>query len=499
VETAIFLGLWAWLLVHGRRRFFADPGVFWHTVVGRQILDTWQFLHADPFSFTCDGEPWIAWQWVGECGLALLHRMSGFDGLLLGTATVLAGFYTWLAHRLLRAGVPVWLAVFLLALAVRASAYHFFARPHLATLVLLGWTFARLCDFEAGRIPLRRLFWLVPVSAVWANTHGGVLGGIGTVALAVAGWGLAKLAGLPAPVERYRQLGPLCGLVLGCGLATLVNPFGLELPRLWFGLMESPVVHQHITEHYPLTRTPYVGRVVLFGLVYLAAVASVPARQLRVTWLLPLVWFYLAWDRMRHGPLFAAVAVLAWAEMFPAVRWSARLSRWGSDLLQLPNSVGRTMPGWRAAVLPAAAVAAAVAVQAAGLPLPVVGRGWAQLHPKYSAVDLLPELRAYERSHPPGTPIFNDMQFGGFLIYHTPGLRVFIDDRCELYGDDDLLAYCRAVEDEPERIDDWAEEHRFNRALVVTDSLVDHYLQHHRAWRVVRETRTATLHERVGS
>jgi hypothetical protein len=423
--------------------------------------------------------------------------MSGFDGILLGTATLLAGFYTWLAHRLIRAGVPGWMAVLLVALALRASSYHFYARPHLATLVFLGWTFARLCDYEAGRIPLSGLFWLVPVSAVWANTHGGVLGGIGTLALAVAGWGLGKLAGLPTPLVRFRQLVPLCGLVLGCGLATLLNPYGLELPRLWLGLMRSPAVQQHIMEHYPLIRSPSAWNVVLFGLVYLAALVSVPPRRLRVTWLLPLVWLYLAWARIRHGPLFAAVAVLALAEMLPSVRWSAWLSRWGSNLLQLPGGVARQHLGWRPAVLPLGVVVGAVAVQAAGIPFPVAGCGWAKQHPKYSALDLLPELRAYERTRPPATPIFNDMHFGGFLIYHTPGLRVFIDDRCELYGDDGLLAYHRAATEDPVQVDRWAEQYGFDRALTVTGARIDHSLRGHRAWRVVRETKTATLHERV--
>ena len=36
------------------------------------------------------------------------------------------------------------------------------------------------------------------------------------------------------------------------------------------------------------------------------------------------------------------------------------------------------------------------------------------------------------------------MLFGGFLIYHTPGFRVFIDDRCELYGDEFMVKYVKA-------------------------------------------------------
>lgn len=497
VQSAIFLGFWLWFLVDGRSRYLRDPGVFWHTVVGRQILTTGQFPHVDQFNFTCAGKPWIASQWLGECGLALLHWMSEFDGLLLGTATLLACFYTWVAHRLIRSGTPWWFAVLLVALAVKASSYHFFARPHLASLVFLGWTFARLCDFEAGRIPLRGLFMLVPVSAVWANTHGGVLGGIGTLALAVGGWGLAKVIGLPTPLARYQQLIPLCCLVLCCGLATLANPYGLELPRLWLALMGSPIVHQHILEHQPIIQSPYAWTVVLFGLVYLTMLVSVSPRRIRVTWLLPLVWFYLAWTRIRHGPLFATVAVLALADMIPSFRWSARLSQWGSNLLHLPDCAGRQRPGWRSVVIPVVVVAAAIFLQTAGVALPVLGRGWARLDPKVWPVDLLPELREYERTHSVGTPIFNQMKFGGFLIYYTPGLRVFIDDRCELYGDERLLAYVHAHDESLDQLDRWAQQYGFDRALVATGSPFDHILRRDSTWRVVRETKAATLHERI--
>jgi hypothetical protein len=497
VQTFVFVGFWLWFLVDGRTRFFVDPGALWHPVVGRTILNSGQFTHVDAFSFTRAGEPWIASQWLGECGLALLQRLSGLDGMLLGIAALLAGFYTWVAHRLIRSGAPWWFAVVLTALAIKGCSFHFFARPHLATLVLLGWTYARLCDFEAGRISLRGLFWLMPVVAVRANIHGGVMGGIGTIALAVAGWAVAPLADLPSPVTGFRQVLALGGLVVGCCLATLINPYGPELVRTWSAVMGSNVVHERITEHLPLLRSPYAWTVITFGVVYAAMLLSVPLGKVRMTWVLPLVWFYLGWDRVRNGPLFATVGIIALADMLPAVRWSATVYRWGNSLLHLPGNAP-VKPGWRAIVIPVAVVVLAVGLQVADVAVPLVGRGWARLDPRVWPVDLLPQLRAYESSRPAGTPIFNDMKFGGFLIAETPGLRVFIDDRCELYGDDGILAYSRAQEQDPAQVDRWAGQFGFDRALVVTGSAIDQYLRLSNGWQVVAETKPATLHERVG-
>ena len=53
------------------------------------------------------------------------------------------------------------------------------------------------------------------------------------------------------------------------------------------------------------------------------------------------------------------------------------------------------------------------------------------------------------------TRIFNDLNFGGFLIYHAPRLRVFVDDRCSLYGGEFLGAYDRARREDPAQIDRW--------------------------------------------
>jgi hypothetical protein len=499
-ETALFLGLWLFLMIAGQTRFFGDPGSFWHIVVGQRILDSGQLIHTDPFSFTFADQPWIAQGWLGECILALLHRIAGLDTVLLATATVLACLYTWVAHRLLRAGLHPLLAVTLTMLAIAASAYHFHPRPLLINFVLLGWTFAQLCDFEAGRIPLRRLFWLIPLYVLWTNVHGGMVGGVATLAVAITGWAFARLIGKDSPIARSRDLIALAGLTLGCALTALVNPYGIELPRDWFALLGSPLLPQIMDEHAPLLASGSPAVLVLgFGLLYLAALAGVLPRWPRVTWLIPLVWLLLSWTRVRHGPLFAITAVIALADMFPHIRWVSWLARHGSAVcrIQVPEApLSDRGLDWRAAVIPALVVLATAVFQLAALPVPVVGAGWAQPRPATCPLELLPELRAYEEQHPNGTPIFNEMLFGGFLIYYTPGLRVFIDDRCELYGDAWLEQYVDAAFHHPERIEQWAQEYRFDRALVVAHSGFDRYLGKSPKWTVVGRTESAALYRR---
>jgi hypothetical protein len=401
---------------------------------------------------------------------------------------------------LLRAGLHPLLAVFITLLAMMAGAYHFHPRPHLMTIVLLGWTFAQLCDFEAGRISLPRLFWLLPVFVLWANMHGGMVGGIGTVAVAVAGWAIASWIRWGSPLLRMRQILLLSLLAVGCGLAAFVNPYGTELPRVWFSLMGSPVLPLVIQEHGRLWGSgPAAPAVLLFGFVYVAALLGVLPARPRVTWFIPLIWLALAWTRVRHGPLFATTAVIALADIFPHVRWAQRLARHGSKLFRLRPQEGQTGwagLGWQPLLIPIVLVLTSVVLQLTYCSVPVLGRDWAQLKRSKWPLELLPELREIELSGQSGTPIFNDMLYGGFLIYFTPGLRVFIDDRCELYGDEGLIDYGRALQDPP-RIEAWVARYGFETALVQTDSAFDQYFQSASGWSMVRRTEAATLYRRT--
>jgi hypothetical protein len=497
-ETIIFLLIWTALMMAGSSQMFRDPGSLWHPVVGQKILDSSSLIYTDSFSFTRAGEPWIAQWWLAECLLAGLHQLGGLDTILLATACVLAGLYTWMAHRLIVAGLHPLLAALVTALTCLASSYHFHPRPHIATIVFMGVVFAFLCDFEAGRISLRKLFWLIPLFVVWTNMHGGMVGGVATMALAVFGWSMFWVLGLESPIKSGRQIFVLISLVLGCAVTALVNPYGLELPRAWFPLMRSPYLPILIAEHGPLMSS-YVGyTVLLFALFYVVALLGVLPKVPRITWLLPIVWFFLAWTRVRHGPLFAITAGIALADMVPYIRWMGWLARHGSEtcVLHPKVSFASLSSRLRGAILPIAVVGLSLFLQLSSISFPLLGAGRAKPDREDLPIDLLQDLREIANTSPPGTPIFNEMGFSGLLIYYTPEFRVFIDDRCELYGDEGLVEYAQAYFEDPAHLDRWQKQYGFRLALVATGSNFDSYLQTDPAWELVRKTALAALYRR---
>ncbi len=491
LETAVFLMVWLVLLAAGRSRFFEDPGTFWHIAVGEQILSTRTFPYQDTYSFTRGGEPWPAHEWLGDVAMALAHRISGLDGLLLGTVTLLAGLFAYLAGRLARAGMhPLWAAV-LVALAAGTSASHFHCRPHLLTIVCLMLTVDRLARCDAGRISLRGLWWLVPMFIVWANAHGGVLGGVATVLLATGGWFVAPLLGLDTPARGWRGRLFLIALAVTCTLGLFATPYGTMMPRTWWWIVRSPVIPQVVKEHAPLEwNSPAAVVLALLALVYLVLLAGTWPRRPRVSWLLPLPWLYLACERVRHAPLFAVAALIAMAEVLPYTRWRTRL------VVEAPAN-DTPASGWRSAAIGAAAVLLALVLQVAQVPVPVIGHGWGQLNAEHWPVALLPKLRQFENTDPAGTRIFNEYALGAFLIYYTPGYQVFIDDRCEVYGDQWLAEYQRAEwRDTASLMRDWEKRYGFAYALTWRDSHFDRFLAGAKDWKLVDRTNSACFYKK---
>ena len=493
-ETGLFLGIWLVLMVIGRSQLFHDQGTFWHTVSGRLMLASGQLIRTDPFSFTREGQPWVPFEWLAECVMAAVHEISGLDGLLLVTVTALAGVYTWVGHRLIRSGLH-WLPTTLVVIwTIAASSTNLHVRPHIASIVFLAITFALLCDFEAGRISLPRLFWLVPLFVLWTNWHGAVLGGFATLGLAVAGWSVARIFRQDSPIRKWRQAVPLFLLVIACGMTALVNPYGARLPATWLQIMSSPVVPRLIIEHAPPSPRKLEFWIILsLGLGYALLLLSTLPRRPRITWLIPVVWFALSMSRVRHAPLFGIVAMIALAEILPQTRLASWLARPGRDLFRLPVATSDL----RVLLIPVVLVLASVGLQTTNVRVPILGRGWARLDPLVWPVELIPELRRIEDNHPEGARMFNDYQFGGFLIYQTPRLKVFIDDRCELYGDAWLEQFDRASTVEPSLLEDWLARYRIDSALVVPGSTLDRRMAQQTGWSIVGRCPSAVLYGRA--
>jgi hypothetical protein len=464
----VFLSVWLLLMAVGPTRLFRDPGTFWHTRVGELL---WQegFFRQDPFTFTFSGNVWIPHQWLGEICMAWLYWWGGFHLQLWVTATLLAGIFAFLSQRFLTAGWHPVAVVAAVAVALAAAGTHFHVRPHLMTIVGMTLIAGMLADVETGRIPLRRLGWLIPLLAIWANIHGGALGGWGTLLLTFGGWSVLWLVGGPSPVRHWYDLILLVGVLLLPPLLVLANPYGWDLFRAWQAILDEPILRQIIQEHRPLSASdPAAWPVWLLIAGYGLLLLGLPVRNWRVTWFVPLLWAIQAVERCRHAALFVVVAVPILAAVWPQTYWARKAQSTRPDWFR-PGPWVTPCP-WRAWILPLSVLLVSLALPWGGIPLPPLHSPGAIPSAKEWPIGVLPVLQAEQHSWHLPARLFNDYRDGGFVIFFAPRYRIFVDDRCELFGGEWLQAFVLAASDDvraTQAIPQWEERYgTFDYALV---------------------------------
>src|SRR5438046_4647659 len=74
----------------GGPRLFHDSDTGWHVRNGEAILSTAAVPRADRFSYTRDGSPWFAWEWLSEGVFGSVHGFAGLPGVAMIAAQAIA-------------------------------------------------------------------------------------------------------------------------------------------------------------------------------------------------------------------------------------------------------------------------------------------------------------------------------------------------------------------------------------------------------------------------
>ena len=387
-----------------------DEDTWWHLAVGKWVVEHRDVPTTDPFSRIGLDEhiPWIAYSWLHEVGLYGAFRLGGLGGViafrhLLDTATFLT-----LAWFVLRRSGDRPIAILVLGLVTATLVPMMLERPWHYTIVFTTLTLNAVLELRSGT-PARRFWWLIPVFALWANLH----------IQFVLGFGLLGLGFAVTLVEHWRRGEPVAALRgwlllgVGCVLATLVNPYHVRL-------------YQVIWEYATQTGA-------------LKVVSELAPPDFRVWWnwflIALLVWAAVACVR-RGFPLFDT-AILAVGAAF-----SLRMQRdiWFGSLMAAAV-LTRLPPGPRATddrpLLPGLFVATALALLLARVVWEFGSSAWPtaveakRAHYPVGASEFV-------REHRPAGRLYNDFNWGGYLIWGLPEYPVGLDGRTNLYGEERL-------------------------------------------------------------
>ncbi len=424
LSDLFFVAMLVWLFVggpYGWQSLLADADVGWHIRTGDYILNTGSVPHTDLYSFSKPAAAWYAWEWLTDVIDAGLHRAAGLKGVVLFAGVLIAAFGTTLIRRMVWRGSHLLIAMIVALLAVGASTIHFLARPHIFTLLLLSIS---IWMIEADRErPGRRIWLLVPLTALWTNLHGGFLALIAILGLTAVGTAAEVWFGNGRTIRDALRYASLTG---ACALASLANPYGWNLHLHVVEYLRSDWIRQVVQEFQsPSFRTESMMQFEALFLLGLIVSAGLFARRRIVEGLWILFWAHMALGSVRHVPIFVTVtAPIIAVEVSTWWRRATAGARKGSLPMILNQMAADSAPAFRrTSILPFAAVAVLILM---GSPI-----RW----PKDFPDKLFPTGLVHDHADLIArSRVFTTDQWGDYLIYKNPDQKVFVDGRSDFYG-----------------------------------------------------------------
>ena len=433
LRTCCFLFFSVGIIQRSRGGMLDDPGLGWHL---RNIDAMWAqggWLMFDPFSNPAADWPWRTNQWLGDVLLRISWWWGGLEGIAVLTTLVLAFTFRCLYQMLIRDEVPWPAAVFWTFLGGLGTSLSWVARPNVFSILFLMLT-AWVCDrYHRGKCSKKNTWWLLPMFAIWANTHGGFVAGLVVVAATLL-IEMALMLGIPhaksvlGARNRAIHLGMLLG---GSFLCTLLNPYGWSLYTWIFRLLGNEFFMNLNREwHSPDFHGRGAMRFELFIIVLPLLLALSKRRPSLVALGISILWLHFALNGQRYVALWVVVTVPLVARLCVDVPW---LRKMAGQIKPSPE-VARllvTKPGPVGWVAPL--------IISAGL------FGWARWTDGYSHHDdkRIPVAAINELlEHCDGEVVFHHYNWGGWVTWHGwPKVLNWIDDRNDVHGREHVEQY----------------------------------------------------------
>jgi hypothetical protein len=446
-----------------------DWDFWWHLKAGQYIIESRSIPHVDPFSFSRAGAEWIAHEWLSEVIMYSVFHAGGWIGLFLLFGTTITAALGICYQRCTGKPFIAALAVFL---ASAASALLFGFRPQMFTL-LFASIFITLLDGYTYH-GQRRVIWLMPLFMVlWVNLHAGFALGPALILL------FAAMAFLD---RESKKIGPLLLIFAICVAVIPLNPNGFRMFSYPFETLSASSMQSFIQEwlspdFHQLRFLPLAALMI----ATFSAMALSPTRP-RPGELFGLAALTLAALRSgRHIPIFAIFAAPLFAKYF--AQWLSAQTNSPITLRSATATGPKIILTLTLLFLPGFLIVKRIAHFNSN-----VATYEAQKFPA-AAVEFIEKTQ-------PASPIFNDYNWGGYLIWKLyPGRKVFIDGRADVYGDAFIFEYLKAYEGNR----DWRGElDRFGpqTVLIQPNSALATLLREDKGWTKLFEDQQAVVFTR---
>jgi hypothetical protein len=268
------------------------------------------------------------------------------------------------------------------------------------------------------------------------------------------------------------------GLTGVCSAATLINPYGWRLHQHVLEYLRSDWIRNVIQEFQsPSFRSENMMQFEAVMLIGLMVALSLFQRRRVVEGLWIVFWAHMALASARHVPVFITVAapVVAFEVARWWTGWTARAGK--ASLAGIVNQIAAdSLAGFgRTSAWPLIAV---LVLMFLGAPM-----RWPQDFPDL----VFPTKMVHDHADLIGASrVLTTDQWGDYLIYTDPRLKVFVDGRSDFYGPEVGNEYLGIINGRW----DWQQilaKYQFNLALVPTETAISQLLKLSPDWRAVED------------
>ena len=395
-----------------------DPDIWWHLRTGQWILAHGHVPVEDPFSIYGAGKPWIAYSWLFEILVYGLYRYFGLTGLVAFTVTMSLVVALTIHLLLRRARLPFVAEVLLLAVIFASLKPLLSPRPWLFSILFTA--------IELILIGILRRSWkqlpalLLPILFVlWANLHIQFVYGLAILTFLTFESIVNELPGSGLPRSHSQALSVTHSVLLlgSCLLATLVNPYGYGIYLAIFEYVMQSGAFQNISELHPMFFRSLADWLVL-SLTLTGAFILGWNRRWNIFYLVLFVTAACFAFRARRDVWFVALVVAAIVSEFATRENCSGYFEFTKERV--------------------AAVILSLVVSLYGLShlRDVSENSLAEVVALHFPVKAVNFIRS---SQLPG-PLYNSLDWGGYLIWSLPELPVAVDGRTNLHGDERIAS-----------------------------------------------------------
>lgn len=482
-----------WTVIARSPVFLSDGDTGWHIRAGDFIRQTGAAPRHDIFSYTMAGRDWFAWEWLTDVLMSVIHSRSGLAGLTRATVVTLFVAYALLLRTMAARGDVV-VASALAIFGATMSMVHWFARPHvLSILLLLVWCIVVerwRRDRFTGRMGSKIIYGLPLLIALWANLHGAFVVTFPMLVIYAAGEWLefGGTQNVHSIVKTYLAVGA------ASAAASLATPYGVHLyGHLWQYLTDTQLLATVDEFQSPDFHTAAGKLIELFLLLVAVACARAISRRRFVDTGLLLFWGHMSLQSVRHVPLAVVVVMPILAEHWTGLLRDA--ANW-FDSNPLVASIRKGHRDFTAidCQLNGGLIYAGIVVFLVVLVTGASPSLNESIRARFDETRFPIGAANYIANSPPAGRGYAPDQFGGYLIYRFyPEMKVFIDGRSDFYRTGPVVDdYLRISSVKP----DWAtllDKYDVRWMVLRPDAALGSAAKATRLWTTAYEDKTAVL------